>query len=51
MVDDYKRKPANTGVSIAPKKYSKMSDLELERVIRFELKKYPYLIKRHIIER
>ena len=36
-----------TGVSIAPIQYSKLTDLELERVIRYELKKNPHLIKRH----
>jgi hypothetical protein len=42
-------KNVNKGISIAPLKYAKLTDKELERVIRNELKKYPYLIKRHII--
>jgi hypothetical protein len=36
------------GISIAPLQYSKLSDIELERVIRNELINNPYIIGRRI---
>jgi hypothetical protein len=39
-------KKANKGISIAPRRFSCLSDIELERVIRNEIRKYPHLVRR-----
>ncbi len=39
-------KKKRQGISIAPIPYSKLTDIELERVIRAEIRKNPYLINK-----